>query len=456
MKKKNGWIRVIASTLAALIVVFNLPLSGLAAEDTAPVLDLVGEEVVDSVTGTDEAADETTNEVTDEQANETTDSETLVETKEPEVSTQPEADGEEVQTDAALAEENTAENLPEEEQAEPTVESEEEPLPDGTEEHPFQISTVEDLVELATSVNRETDPLTYEGQFFVLTRDIDLADYLAGEGNNGGKGWTPIGGTSEFIYGQKVNANRWFSGTFDGQGNTISGLWMNYEKGNEFSVGLFGATQDSVIRNLNVEIGEDGIIGYGSTGGLIGTQIVTEGTSATVENCSVTGEAVRANKKTGRVSAAGGLIGYVEMSGDFTIQGCSTTVEAESQWYAGGLVAYLTNMRDKEFVEGITLTIEDSSATGDVAGQTYGGGLIGDFRLDGEGTTTQIANCFATGGVTTKYGGGLIGSSGGQQGPSITVEYNWWLSWRFWRSECTGNIYNSEFLRHRKCNRAWI
>lgn len=76
----------------------------------------------------------------------------------------------------------------------------------------FTISTAEELAGLAAIVNGTADGITpdsFSGKTITLTSDIDLA----GSADNP---WTPIG-----------NGYSYFTSTFDGQGHTISGLYIS-------------------------------------------------------------------------------------------------------------------------------------------------------------------------------------------------------------------------------------
>lgn len=100
----------------------------------------------------------------------------------------------------------------------------------GTKEEPYLISTAADLAYLANKVNTQTSAPAYE--YYKLTNNINLA-YTE---------WVPIG-----IYG---NENQYFYGSFDGNGYTISDLYITNE--NQGYVGLFGYVKDSEIKNLTV------------------------------------------------------------------------------------------------------------------------------------------------------------------------------------------------------------
>ena len=76
---------------------------------------------------------------------------------------------------------------------------------DGSKDNPYQISNGAELAYLAQQVNSEK--IDSEDTFITLTNNIDL--------NN--KAWTPIGISDSVV----------FAGTFDGNGHTISGLYIN-------------------------------------------------------------------------------------------------------------------------------------------------------------------------------------------------------------------------------------
>ena len=96
---------------------------------------------------------------------------------------------------------------------------------------PYQISTGKELVYLAQLVN---DGNNFSGKTIVLTADIDL--------NN--QAWMPIGNENGF------DAELAFSGTFNGDGYTVSGLNVP----DTYFPGLFGQISTSaVVQNLIVK-----------------------------------------------------------------------------------------------------------------------------------------------------------------------------------------------------------
>ena len=79
----------------------------------------------------------------------------------------------------------------------------------GTEEDPYLISTAEDMWELSNDCNSGSKyEKKYASKYFKMTEDIDL-------GCSAAKQWIPIGNYDGRVY---------FSGDFNGDGHTITGL----------------------------------------------------------------------------------------------------------------------------------------------------------------------------------------------------------------------------------------
>ncbi len=109
------------------------------------------------------------------------------------------------------------------------------------------IATAEELA----AINDSREALS---GYYVMVADIDLTDYLSpsGEGYNNGKGWNPIGVYHDVTDG---TATDWaFSGTFDGNGHTISGFYITRSDDLAYNSGLFGyITAQGEVRNLGVK-----------------------------------------------------------------------------------------------------------------------------------------------------------------------------------------------------------
>ena len=233
----------------------------------------------------------------------------------------------------------------------------------------YTVTTAEGLKNIAELVNEEWK-LDIN---ITLTDDIDLT----------GIDWTPI---STFYNS--------YTGTFDGNGKTITGLTVT---GSDQYAGLFGFIgSGGTVKNVvleGVQITSDNSLG--GVGGVAGYSW-----GGNIENCSVSGSV------SGTNSYAGGVVGC--QSGG-SITGCSSSATVKGVNDAGG-VAGSTN-------SGATLT--GCYATGNVTLESSGsdnyfaGGVVGD-----NGASSTLQACYATGSVTcsgsgTIYAGGVTGSSDG-------------------------------------------
>lgn len=211
---------------------------------------------------------------------------------------------------------------------------------------------------------------------YILTADIDLE----GSADNP---WTPIG-----------SYETPFTGTFDGQGHTIRGLYIT---GNFDDTGLFGRVgalrgSTSSVKNLT----------------LYGTVTSTYGGNTT-SNWNIN---------------IGGLAGT--MSG--SIQNCAVHVDiSHTTAFTSGFTGYIGGLVGN-FMDG---TIENCYSTGQISGSSSGeafpmarydiGGIAGTSS-----TGNAITNCYNTGAVTGNltnnsssaktyvYTGGVVGNNSGE------------------------------------------
>ncbi|MDY4819171.1 MAG: hypothetical protein SO206_02775 [Bacilli bacterium] len=176
------------------------------------------------------------------------------------------------------------------------------------------IKTAEDLVNISS--NQET----LRG-YYILTNDIDLTSYLSigGDGYNDGKGWNPIGIYHDVADGTSLNDV--FNGTFDGDGYTIKGLYINRGDDLAYNAGLFGYVGSlGVIKNLNVETSDktNNVKSYAG--------VICGFNSGLISNCTAkgnisnyTGEGVYkylggiAGRNAGEITSC---ISYVDVNGD--------------------------------------------------------------------------------------------------------------------------------------------
>ena len=240
----------------------------------------------------------------------------------------------------------------------------------GTEQDPYLIATADDLQAITS--------MEGDAPHFKLTADIDLTEWIAG--NNDGKGWIPVGGSSSGLRGH-----------FDGDGHTISGLWTDgtYEYG-----GLFAkVTQDAEVKDLRVEI--------------------------------ASGHAV-----SGTVYA-GGIAGI----NDGNITGCIVTGDISGGQYVGGIAGWSRDKIHQCRHEGQITATHASANVGGIAGNNSGeisecksegsitangasawcGGIAGGNGADG-----NIHDCYGlsdlTASGTSSYAAGVVGYNSGITG----------------------------------------
>ena len=256
----------------------------------------------------------------------------------------------------------------------------------GTVTDPYQINTAAGLKWFRDKVN---DAKTKEETKIcaVLTADIDLKN----------EEWTPIGiGNGTENNGATIDFP--YSGTFDGNGHTISGLNVNYRNKNG---GLFCYVMNATIKNLTVA----GSVTHSSGDGVAYGGIVGCADSSTIENCTnrctVTGDWY-----------AGGIVGW---STDSDIIGCANFGNISSPSFSGGICGRITGTREND-AAGIDATIRDCYNVGMVSGR-YAGGITG--QSDSSDIDILIANCYNVGSLHGSDGTGEI--IGDLFGPTCTT-----------------------------------
>lgn len=128
---------------------------------------------------------------------------------------------------------------------------------DGTEQNPYLISNALELAYLAKLVNLQSAAPEYK--YYKLTDNINL----------GYSEWVPIG------LGE--NENQYFCGYLDGNGYTVSDLYIS--DANESYVGLFGLVKNSKLENISVAGTIEGIKTSSAelnVGGIVGKSLDTD------------------------------------------------------------------------------------------------------------------------------------------------------------------------------------
>jgi len=254
-------------------------------------------------------------------------------------------------------------------------------------------------------------------RYYKLAEDIDL-------GTISGLSWWPIG-----------TSDNPFIGSFDGNGNTITGLTIS---STATYVGMFGyIDSDGVVTKLHLE-GVD-ITGSNSStdcyvGGIAG---YNEGD---ISDCSTTGTVTGNATGGGNEAYAGGVVG----KSDGTVKYCYATsnITATSLYfdsYAGGVVGknvntvqncyYTTGIITGQYVGGVVGqnggAVQNCYATGTVTGGNYAGGVVGENESSG-----QVEKCYATGNVSASntyanaYAGGVVGFGNGSVAKCVALNPN--------------------------------
>ena len=261
---------------------------------------------------------------------------------------------------------------------------------DGKVGNPYKISTAAELAWFRDQVNRGNNTISA-----TLTKDIDLSEFChAKDGTTytDELSWTPI---------------NWYQGTFDGNGKTISNLYINATSN---YTGFFGYAYAGSIKNItfdNARVKNTGGYNFGILAGNAGSCIIEN--IKTLANCSVEGE-----------DYVGGIAGVANGN----ISNCENRATVKGIRSLGGVVAaysgnsitscanYGVVTGSGESVGGIagyfnSGTIQNSANYGDVTGTDNVGNLIGLAE------ECNLNNVLGTGNVTAtsaKLAGLLVGN----------------------------------------------
>lgn len=146
----------------------------------------------------------------------------------------------------------------------------------------------EGYIGVYTKEDLDNIKLNMEGKY-ILMNDIvfEDADYeKGGSFYNSGKGWEPIGTSSNY-----------FRGVFDGNGHKIKNLYINNPE--QDYIGLFGYINNATIKNIILQ--KANIIGKNYIGGIAGYSSMQSIISFCCTQGNISGK-----------SKVGGIVGYQE------------------------------------------------------------------------------------------------------------------------------------------------
>ena len=243
----------------------------------------------------------------------------------------------------------------------------------GTEESPLLIHTEEDLLFVRELMEKRED-ITI-GKYFRLTADIRLNDRVLDDDGSlleadtaGMKKWIPIG------YGETLRPYHAFRGNFDGNGHTISGIYINEPGASDR--GFFGYIhKDGVVRNLR--IADSYIYGSEAVGAVCG-----HCHDGQVINCESSASVI----STGASLQAGGIAGVVD-GYDGRLLSCRnygkvTGVSAPNEYgelyncYTGGICGQVSSATVDSCTNAGVVLADGWGAVGGITGTVTGGGSV--------------------------------------------------------------------------------
>ncbi|MDN4602809.1 S-layer homology domain-containing protein [Paenibacillus sp. F6_3S_P_1C] len=212
----------------------------------------------------------------------------------------------------------------------------------------------------------------------------DITEAVMSTYLNGGS-WSPI---ADEVEGERIP----FTGKFDGNGYSISGLKTTDENQND--VGLFSVLQGAEVKNLILN--DVSIKGNVIVGGLAGRSIESR-----IEGVHISGN-IQGNMRVGGISGLSDESEYINNSTNVAVIALGEDGDS-----LGGLVG-----------ESNKSTFIANAAEGTVSGYEAIGGLIG------ESNDNFIRQSYASGQVTGNYQvGGLIGQLNYELGQTVADNY---------------------------------
>ncbi len=256
----------------------------------------------------------------------------------------------------------------------------------------YEISNAGQLYWFAALVNGTLTDGTAQNKAAnaILTADITVNENVLVNGElasdtTGFRPWISIG-----------NFNVRYTGSFDGKGFTISGLYLN-DSTAEYA-GLFGWLHTGAEVKA-VHVTDTYIRGNSGIGGITGTM-----RDAAISGCSFSGVLQGEDDHVGGIAGSNG--GGTNGGGTITDCTSSGTVTSTS-YYAGGIVG--SNYK----------TVQNCHSSCSVAGENYIGGIVGS-----NGSSGTIENCYYTGSTTATASSSNVGGITANNSGTIRNCYN--------------------------------
>ena len=257
----------------------------------------------------------------------------------------------------------------------------------GAADDPYQVTTAQQLANIAYLVNKTEE--TFAGKCFILKNDIVLNSGVLAAVAGGTAGslqqWTPIG--------RRANPDddvHSFCGTFDGDGHTVSGLYIdNSSKGVDFLryTGLFGAVGIGGLLH-NIYICDAYIAETVCRAGILCGYAYTEGTAVT--DCTVRDSKIKIFK-----TGAGGSSSAAYQSG-----------------YIGGIAGAIGGNGEIAFCTTENVVIEHADGHNAYIGG-IAGAVAGSVGFCSAGGSIVIGSDGITDDTSKRYAGGICAQVGG-------------------------------------------
>ena len=252
----------------------------------------------------------------------------------------------------------------------------------GASDDPYLIYTAAGLKAFRDKVNGQNGLTKQPGAHAKLMNDIVLNDgtfdkdgnYTKGASGKDAETWTPIGWKTD-------DGKATYSGTFDGNGHTVKGL---YVKDVRFA-GLFGYAENATIKNTAVDGYISNSVDNNYSGGIAG--YFSGGAITSCFNfCTV----------VNTTDGAGGIVGEIAQYGKITDCGNAGTISGS--WSAGGI----TGFTSEEYI-----TVKNCYNIGAVGNDQsrFVGGIVGVHRVG------WIENCYSLTGTAKREIGDIIGDA---------------------------------------------
>ncbi len=253
--------------------------------------------------------------------------------------------------------------------------------PAGSEDDVIEISSAEELAAIKENLSGN----------YVLTADIDLA----------GAEWSPIGTwvpSGESEEEQEIPSSEFaFTGTFDGNGHTISNLKVDQPEG--WALGLFGCISGAEVRNFTLE--NASVDGSAMSADIVGYAFMSTVDSVNLVNGKVTAH-------LGELTSEGMFGGIVGAGMGSLINNCTAEAVitipdgmANAGIIGGGLE--MTNVSGC-YAAGTITAGDDCYGLGGISGC----GFAAEYFKDNTAENVMITagnNCFWIGGITGYAGG---------------------------------------------------